>query len=398
MARRGFFELSQVSSKPPVGNIPKCGTCGLFKTCKSPKMKVSGQGRRGILLIGDFPRFNEDEYGSHFVGSDGRQLSASLRKFGVDMRRDCWMTNALICRVPGDKSANDNQIDYCRPNLNNTIEELKPKIIIPMGHAAVKSLIAPLWKEDMGKDFEWPGWQIPCHNPNAWICPTYHPLGVVSHKNSVGLVLFERHLKAACEIESRPWKVPPDYKSKVKIIQNDDWATVEIRSMHLAGGPLAFDYETTCLKPESPIAEIVCCSLSDGRTSIAFPWRGRARKAMRKLLHSGIPMRASNMKFEERWTAKEFGKGPAKWDYDTMVGAHLLDCREGITSIKFQVFVRLGVSPYDETVGPFLKSKKGGGMDPNRIKEVPIRDLLLYNGMDSIVEYKVTDIQKGMYE
>jgi hypothetical protein len=70
-----------------------------------------------------------------------------------------------------------------------------------------------------------------------------------------------------------------------------------------------------------------------------------------------------------------------------MLAAHVLDNREGVTGLKFQAFVHEGVV-YDEHLKGFLKAKKG--KTANQIlEEVGLDSLLLYNGMDALLEYEV---------
>ncbi|NIS13859.1 MAG: hypothetical protein GWN12_18870 [Thermoplasmata archaeon] len=75
-----------------------------------------------------------------------------------------------------------------------------------------------------------------------------------------------------------------------------------------------------------------------------------------------------------------------------MQAAHILDNRRGITSIKFQAFVLLGIGEYNARVEQYLESETANSL--NRIAEIDTRDLLLYNGLDSLLEYKVAEIQK----
>lgn len=110
----GFFTQSEMAaSKPPVSRIPKCGSCGLWKLCKSPKMSVSGKGQKKILIVGEAPGENEDKENRQFCGVTGRKLEAALASVGINMRRDCWLTNSLICRPPKNAAPTSNQIDYC---------------------------------------------------------------------------------------------------------------------------------------------------------------------------------------------------------------------------------------------------------------------------------------------
>jgi len=37
-----------------------CKSCGLYKNCNSPKMKPSGEGLKGILIVGEAPGKVED--------------------------------------------------------------------------------------------------------------------------------------------------------------------------------------------------------------------------------------------------------------------------------------------------------------------------------------------------
>lgn len=390
-----FFPASRLLNKAPVSLVPKCGACGLFKTCKSPKMLPSGKGRRRFLILGEAPGADEDDEGAAFVGRAGRHLENALRKVGVDLRRDCTITNSLICRPPNNATPTSEQIDYCRPNLIKTLDEFKPDVIIPLGASAVQSLLTTIFKDkDIGGITRWAGFNIPCQRVNAWVCPTFHPSHLLrSEEDPVLELMFHEHLKRAAEHDSKPWDRVPDYKRDVEKIFKPREAAKLIREFIKRGGWLAFDYETTRLKPEWPDAQIVSCSVCwRGKRTIAYPWLGEAIDATWELVRSRNPKIASNIKFEDRWTRWFFGKGVRNWRWCTMTNAHLIDNRERITSIKFQAFVLLGAESYDDHIKPFLRAKKGEKL--NRIlSEIDMGQLLLYNGLDSLLEYKVAMLQ-----
>ena len=145
------------------------------------------------------------------------------------------------------------------------------------------------------------------------------------------------------------------------------------------------------LKPDSKDSQIVCCSIAWGSTDtvrcISFPFDSKTKAALSNFLKSPIPKVASNIKFEDRWTKKVFDHGVRSWKWDTMQAAHILDNRSGITSIKFQAYVHLGFPSYDENISPFLE---GGTTTVNRIlSEVSMDQLLLYCGLDSLLELEV---------
>lgn len=404
---QGFFSESVwLRNKEPLSLVPLCGKCGLDKQCNSPKMPVSGAGRRRILIVAEAPGENEDDKGIQLVGNAGNELIRILHKIGINMRKDCWLTNALICRPKDADGKNrkptNHEIDYCRPNLARTIQEYQPDIIVPLGEPAVRSLIPLAWKEGEVDDITtWVGWQIPCHKLNTWICPTYHPSFLLRgdddsrDPNPVKELLVTKHLRAMETLSGKPYpEGPPDYKSKVSICHDVDRAAATVATMMAFGRPLAFDYETTMLKPDSDAAAILCCSVSDGNTSVAFPWRGSVIEQMKIFFRSSVPKIAANIRFEDRWTRKKVGVIVRNWFWDTVLGAHWMDPRGGICSLKFQGFVQLGVEDYDSHIDPMKKGKGGGGNALNRMKEVDINDMLLYCGLDSLYEWIIAHKQR----
>lgn len=391
--QRGFFALSTLmAAKKPLPMVADCANCRLCNGCNTPFMKPSGEGKKKILVVGQAPRANEDDKGQPFVGADGRDVRSIISSCGLDSEVDVRWTNALICRPPHDRIKDERAVEYCRPNLIKTIEEFKPKVIILLGPTAVKSLIGFLWKEDVGGLNPWVGWKIPAQRFNAWICPTWHPSYLREKEHPVRNMMFAEQIKEAVLTTKRPWKDIPDFKSQVEVIFDTDKAAQLIDKFARSKRPVAFDYETNMLKPDIDRAKIVCCSLSDGKRTIAFPWCGRVIEAMRRFLRSRVRKIASNMKFEHRWSLAKLKVQVRNWYKDTMLKSHVLDNRPGINSIKFQAFVRLGQESYDEHIKPFLKSE-GGGYDENRIDEVDPHDLMVYCGLDSLLEWWVASLQ-----
>lgn len=394
---RGFFPKSKVFKKAPLARIAQCGACGLLKTCRSPKMEVTGQGRRKILFVGEAPGKEDDRNGKFLSGPGGEALQKILRTHDVDLRKDCWSTDALICRPPDNRDPTPKELDYCLPNLRDTIKELQPEIIIPLGRFGIHSVMTLAWKEAVGSGNRWLGWRIPHQNWNCWICPTFHPVFIseTTKPRPVEGLMWRQHLEAACELQGRPWEEVPDYKSQVEIILEADKAARVLRKMIAKGGHISFDYETTTIKPEHANAQIVSCAVCwEGKKTIAFPWYGEAIVAMREVLRSpNLTKSCCNIKFEERWTMEEFGHGVRKWKHCALVGAHWEDSRSDITSLKFQSFVRLGQESYDDHIKPFLKQRTKVKVN-QVLKEVDLRDLLLYNGLDAILEFHVTTLQR----
>lgn len=401
-----MFPESQVTTAGPVvGLVPKCGACGLFKVpgiC-SPKMPVSGKGRKGIMIIGEAPGANEDEQGEAFVGNSGKDLQSVLGQWDVDLERDCWRTNALICRPftrtkkgkLNNRKPTKKEIAYCRPNVVNAIKKHKPHLIIVLGAVPILSVMPYAWqsKEAVGGVMRWRGWTIPCQTTGAWVCPTFHPAYVLRQDEKNDLVtrmFYERDLEnaIACLGKDTPRKLYP--QREITTVYDSHGAAALIHKMIDRGGPIALDYETNMLKPDSDWAEIVCGAVSNGGETIAFPWNPKTTgKAVSRLITSkNVRLIGANLQFEERWNIKKLGHGATNWRWDTVVNSHLIDNRKApVNSVKFQAYVQFGQPTYNEWIDPYLKSKRPN--DQNNIHQIAMKDLLIYCGTDALLEFMI---------
>lgn len=361
-------------------------------------MEVSGRGSRRILFVDEAPREQEDRQGRQLVGESGlllQELLDGISSGGADIE-ECWSTSALICSPPNGKVTSD-QVECCRPNLLKTITELKPNVIIPLGKNAVDALLAPLWRKGIGGISRWVGWSLPLLSYGAWVCPIVHPRDILKLKDAELLTRITRqHLLSALELERQPINVAPldELKSQVDILQDERQVKRRLRELSQKKGCVAFDYETTGLKPERSEQEIVSCSFCfEAEDTFAFMMTKDIQKRVSKILRNpNLKKIASNLKFEERWTLAKMGHPVANWWWDTMLAAHVLDNRTGITSIKFQTFVQLGIGDYSSHIEDYLKSENANGL--NHIRELDEKDLLMYNGLDSLVEFLVAEKQR----
>ena len=394
---KGFFSESNFMSSKETSTIPHCGLCGLYKNCLSPKMKYEGKGKKKILIVSGAPRKYEDQNEQHLIGDSREILKRALRKNGINLKEDCWTTSALICRVPENIKPNtkqmDEKIESCRPNLLKTIKELNPKAIILLGSTATKSLIPHLFKSEVNLVKRWGDYYIPCRKPNAWITSIFYPSNIIYERNSAAKVIFQKWIDRIIEkSKKRPWSKIPDYENQIEIIMNPAQAAKEIKRITKKGGNISFDYETNCLKPEIEDSKIYSCSVCwGGKKTIAFPWRNEVIDAMSILLKAPIGKIAANLKFENRWTKIHLGHWVKYWIHDTMIAAHVLNNNPKVTSLTFQAFVQLGMPCYDQSVKPYLKQK--GNSKLNRIDQIDLKDLLLYNGLDSLLEFRLAQIQ-----
>jgi hypothetical protein len=134
-----------------------------------------------------------------------------------------------------------------------------------------------------------------------------------------------------------------------------------------------------------------------------IPHSREERKPFINLLaNSQIGKIAQNMKFEESWSVVRLKQSVNNWIWDTMLAAHILDNRPGVTGLKFQVYTQFGVVDYSSEVESYLQSvDETSANSINRIMEL-VNDkqgkekLLKYCALDSIFEYRLSKIQRDI--
>lgn len=368
--------------------LPACGACGLHAKCNSPKLKpLVGDCQRSVLIVGEGPSSTDDEMGKFLSGESGMVLRKMLRSIGINLGKDAAYVGATICHT---KAPNSKHIDFCQPNLKQTIEKLQPRVVVTLGREALGSMLLGVWNK-VDTVERWVGEKIQLEG--HWLCPTYGIDALLRARTPLIANTMAEHLRAAFEISSEPRPIKNPQR-QVRIIYDPKELAAALVAFTIQNYPIGFDYETNCLKPEYPQARIYSAAISNKSQTIAFPWPAKGTDewlAVREIVHGGLPKIASNLKFEERWTAKEFGKGMSNWHWDTMLAAHCLDNRQGICSLKFQAFVKLGVPSYNDFVAPYLESDKG---HYNRINEIDLKTLLEYNGVDAYLERILADWQR----
>lgn len=361
-----------------------CEDCGLYQNCITPKMQPAGKGKKKILIVAEAPGATEDTKGKQLVGESGQLLREQLEQMGYDLDRDCWKTNAVICRPPKNRKPTTKEINCCRNNLMKFIKENKPKKIIVLGGVALQALI-----DESGIE-KWAGSIIPDQKLGCWVYPTYHPAYLLRNQQDIILKKeFAHHLFLAFNV-NKPFPIS-EMKKDISILHSPFEAILFMQNIP-DNSTISIDIETTGLKPHKEGHEIICIAIATmGKCSVFPIFQGNSKddklflKTLKILLErKSIKKIAHNLKFENSWLWHILGIRIKNWYWDTMIAAHIIDNRTGITGLKHQLYIRYGIKGYDDEVSTFLKAPGKSSYEFNNIKECDQNTLMLYCGMDAL--------------
>jgi DNA polymerase len=135
---------------------------------------AEGNTNSEVMLIGEAPGANEDQEGRPFCGVSGQLLDKILGFAGYSRAENCYITNTVFWRPPGNRKPLPEEIEICKPFVEKHIELLDPKIIILVGGTATytilndKSSVSLLRKTVQYYHNPYSGKKIPCF-------AVYHP-------------------------------------------------------------------------------------------------------------------------------------------------------------------------------------------------------------------------------
>lgn len=170
--------------------------CNLKNTAANT---VFGEGCESakIMLIGEAPGADEDRIGKPFVGRCGKLLDKMFDAIQIN-REECYITNVLPWRPPGNRTPTDEEISICLPFLKRQIELIKPDFVLLLGGIALKTVMDSneSISRTRGKWLEY----ITSDNHKIDVLATYHPsylLRSTAQKSKVWADLIRLKIKIA---------------------------------------------------------------------------------------------------------------------------------------------------------------------------------------------------------
>ena len=144
-----------------------CTQCGLAKTRTNVVFGVGHRSAR-LMIVGEAPGKREDLRGEPFVGPAGLLLDELLA--GVDIARpEVYIANVLKCRPPANRDPKPDEIETCKPYLQEQIRMIRPEVVMTLGNFATKLLLRTETgiTRLRGQRYDW--WL------GATLIPTFHP-------------------------------------------------------------------------------------------------------------------------------------------------------------------------------------------------------------------------------
>jgi len=354
----------------------------------------------GILGIGEGPGENEDQQGIAFVGEAGQLFDRYLAQYGLSLHRDFYLINAVNCRPPNNRTPTATEIACCRGRVQQAIRKIQPRFIWLLGESAVRSFYAGRFSElGIGR---WRGLCIPDKTTGAWVVPLYHPSFALRSGNDQNkLSIFDRDFFNAVSFLEYDPPVFTDFEQYIDRLTN--YPDIERFLQNLIDVAntqpisIAIDWETSHLKPyyiafggQRIWTAAIATSLD---YCAAFPvmlpgihTEGEQRRVMQLLVavlqHPNIHMAAHNLQFEHVWAKAVLGAVPQSWAWCTMNAAHVIDVRKDFCGLKFQAYINYGVDEYGAEAKKYMKVGTSG---LNALPNMPLKNLLTYNGMDAII-------------
>lgn len=405
---QGFFDLgtgADLSTKQVASGKIGCDSCGMHHDCDTPKFKKKIIGKAElpkILIVLENPSQVEDEKGIPLSGDSGSYLRTLLKdNLSEEEYNEIIVTYAVRCAG----KVSDKSIADCSQQLRKDIHNLEPSVIIPMGTVAVKAVLGDYISGRLsGIQYDsYYGEIIPAKKYR--ICPTFPHWMVFAQKDKD--INYEKafisHIQKACSLFDRKvFDFDAHFKKQYTIECLKDEKEIKKALKYFLGQEVvAFDYETTGIKPHGASHRLVSCSIADDKRAVAFPVSEEISEELRAFLKSGVKKVSHNLAFEDAWSWYKLGVQVENWYWDTMIGCHCLHNKKP-TGLKFAVFSKFGIT-YDSEVDKYLSSSEEensekGANGLNKILLAPLDELLYYNALDSLYTFQLYLSQKREFE
>ncbi len=120
--------------------VAACTRCRLSET-RQRVVVGSGPLATRLMVVGEGPGRDEDAQGLPFVGRSGRLLFSLIEEVVGLRREECYVTNTVKCRPPENRVPAPDELEACRPWLDQQLAAVAPVVVLTAGLTAAKSVL-----------------------------------------------------------------------------------------------------------------------------------------------------------------------------------------------------------------------------------------------------------------
>jgi len=301
----------------------KCTECRLHETAEFNCLLGQGPRRSKVMVVGEAPGKREDNSGKPFVGKSGQLLDDILEEVGLP-REEVYVTNAVHCRPPDNRTPTKGEVNKCKQWLDHEIKKVKPKFILLLGNTPLLSITGKQGIRKLrGKPIEEDG---------ILYFPTYHPAYCIRdtrHEPVLrgDLKLFAQIVKrgGARKQEGLNYRIIEDGKTLRRAIR-------DIRRNSF----VSLDTETSGLYPFAPGSWVTSLGIGTERYQWCLPLQHHLSSRRDKFKLQRKVVRQMARAIKGRTTVAHGGKFDAKFlrqiygvrvhiDFDTLLAHYSLN-------------------------------------------------------------------------
>lgn len=367
-----FDEPYKGMSKAPGA---KCDLCPLREY---PMVPGFGPAKAQIVLVGEAPGKDEVLQKKPFVGKSGQLMNQVLKYHGIK-REEVFVTNACLCRPPGNKTPNTVAVRACRDRLVKEVASRNSDYIIAAGAVAAKAVLDS--KEGITK-LRIGGAKTAKDFGKSKVVPTFHPAAALRSPD-----YFPSIINDVKKIHVHVGWEPTNYK----VIEGDaERASRMLLKQVESSKKLTIDVETDHHASHSRLDPTWLCIGVSHRPGAAVVYdqqlcndpkfqRVLAKVLADKKLSWGY--HRGKFDIQALWS---FAPG-ARVDEDTLLAHYMTDERKGTHDLEQVLTEKLGAPNYKTEMRKYLPN------DEAPLSLLPKDILHRYNAMDVDGTHRLLD-------
>ncbi len=122
-----------------LAELPTCTRCDLALT-RQRVVIGTGPLSSALMVVGEAPGRSEDEGGEPFIGRSGQLLFRLIAEETGLSREQCFVTNVVKCRPPGNRAPRRDELEACRPWFEEQVGLVQPRVVVALGNTAARAV------------------------------------------------------------------------------------------------------------------------------------------------------------------------------------------------------------------------------------------------------------------